>query len=745
MSQHQLVLTCFHGPRYCTFCNEFIFGLTYQGFACTQCGIAIHKKCEAQANTAAYARCPGFKDENRPNKEFRGERITLKEFKTPCIFELFAEKCLLIIKKSSRIEGHKTTNVSIKTLKVVAVDPDRIELTYDSKCRLYRLENRTVRDSFLSCLANIKEAFGRPFPLRVNSASTLPSPSSSGNSSNGSNSHVSPTGGSFRSNVKVPVPGGSGGRLSPKAPPSPQPGRAPVTPSNRLSPKSPPSAQPPWDCKACTFANPPDKDACTMCATKKGSSGPRRESPSRPLPSAPPLPASSSAEGPWVCEVCTLRNPATLMQCSACLAPCRSKDPNFNNDAEIQKYVQAQKDLLQLLRAGRLTQGAYQKMAQGLQASSSKPGHPGAASPAAVKDAFELPQGVSESVLRQWYDWDTKRWMEEHVQVVVDWQPLAQGNLRVAVRMLDLSRPKGQRACVAKYLKPEHYDPKEGDQQYFVDVEMQAHCRAVADAFNAARPPKEVSFLEAWVICRSGNVLPNQRVLAAEPYIDPTSYLKHNNNWGFVHPLARNTPQAFSHFSWEYTQHRFMIVDIQGVGDVYTDPQIHSADDDGTGKGPWGMGNCGMEGINKFLETHHCNAVCRALGIARPSKAAVAQPTTSSGTQVPLRDNRSTPAWNFKLHDFIRDLRPVRDGITLEDLSLLKMEMEEFNHIVDLFNGLDKDGNGVLTPDEVVAMLSRMDSATFAFNRENTQYLLQLAQSSEISFKQFLLWYKGVE
>lgn len=50
-----------------------------------------------------------------------------------------------------------------------------------------------------------------------------------------------------------------------------------------------------------------------------------------------------------------------------------------------------------------------------------------------------------------------------------------------------------------------------------------------------------------------------------------------------------------------------------------------------------------------------------------------------------------------------------------------------------------------LTPDEVVAMLSRMDSATFAFNRENTQYLLQLAQSSEISFKQFLLWYKGVE
>ena len=51
--------------------------------------------------------------------------------------------------------------------------------------------------------------------------------------------------------------------------------------------------------------------------------------------------------------------------------------------------------------------------------------------------------------------------------------------------------------------------------------------------------------------------------LAAEPYINPENYVKHNNNWGFVHPLNRNTPQAFSHFSWEFTGHRFMVVDIQ--------------------------------------------------------------------------------------------------------------------------------------------------------------------------------------
>jgi Alpha-kinase family len=48
--------------------------------------------------------------------------------------------------------------------------------------------------------------------------------------------------------------------------------------------------------------------------------------------------------------------------------------------------------------------------------------------------------------------------------------------------------------------------------------------------------------------------------------------------------------------------------DISGVGDRYTDPQILSAD----GKG-YGRGNLGQKGINKFLDTHRCNAICRYL------------------------------------------------------------------------------------------------------------------------------------
>ncbi len=44
-----------------------------------------------------------------------------------------------------------------------------------------------------------------------------------------------------------------------------------------------------------------------------------------------------------------------------------------------------------------------------------------------------------------------------------------------------------------------------------------------------------------------------------------------NNNPCFVFSL-----KAFSHFTFEASCHEQIVVDIQGVGDLYTDPQIHT-------------------------------------------------------------------------------------------------------------------------------------------------------------------------
>lgn len=94
---------------------------------------------------------------------------------------------------------------------------------------------------------------------------------------------------------------------------------------------------------------------------------------------------------------------------------------------------------------------------------------------------------------------------------------------------------------------------------------------------------------------------------------------------------AQWTAAAFSHFTFLDSRGAMMVVDIQGVGQNYTDPQIHSAD----GKG-FGKGNQGVQGMMMFrkvrlllpsltlvcvisqtrLQSHVCNAICKDMGIS---------------------------------------------------------------------------------------------------------------------------------
>jgi Alpha-kinase family len=69
------------------------------------------------------------------------------------------------------------------------------------------------------------------------------------------------------------------------------------------------------------------------------------------------------------------------------------------------------------------------------------------------------------------------------------------------------------------------------------------------------------------------------RRFAVERYISGTDmygcgFVKHNTNSGFVdEDLHRVTPQVFSAFSFYESRGERLVADIQGVGDLYTDPQ----------------------------------------------------------------------------------------------------------------------------------------------------------------------------
>lgn len=59
--------------------------------------------------------------------------------------------------------------------------------------------------------------------------------------------------------------------------------------------------------------------------------------------------------------------------------------------------------------------------------------------------------------------------------------------------------------------------------------------------------------------------------------------------------LLYPAPQAFSHFTFERSGHQLIVVDIQGVGDLYTDPQIHT--EKGTDFGDGNLGRWGKASL----------------------------------------------------------------------------------------------------------------------------------------------------
>ncbi|CAM9785669.1 unnamed protein product, partial [Hapterophycus canaliculatus] len=120
----------------------------------------------------------------------------------------------------------------------------------------------------------------------------------------------------------------------------------------------------------------------------------------------------------------------------------------------------------------------------------------------------------------------------------------------------------------------------------------------------------------------------------------PSRYAKWNGNNGYVPhedadpeelsrsfaPDAECFPQAFSHFSYFETRRKMLVCDLQGVlscsaagegrAGVFelTDPVIHYKSKSGR-RQVYGRTDLGRKGMDKFFDTHRCNAVCRLLGI----------------------------------------------------------------------------------------------------------------------------------
>jgi elongation factor 2 kinase len=86
-----------------------------------------------------------------------------------------------------------------------------------------------------------------------------------------------------------------------------------------------------------------------------------------------------------------------------------------------------------------------------------------------------------------------------------------------------------------------------------------------AEVYNYQNPPKKIDIFQISILefkDRLGSPL-----FHLEHFIEG-EYIKYNSNAGFVEDVnLRNTPNAFSHFTFEKSNHEQIVVDIQGVGE----------------------------------------------------------------------------------------------------------------------------------------------------------------------------------
>lgn len=211
-----------------------------------------------------------------------------------------------------------------------------------------------------------------------------------------------------------------------------------------------------------------------------------------------------------------------------------------------------------------------------------------------------------QNCVRHRYSSIRKRWSQDRVQVKMHPEAFARGAMRECYRLKKLSTfdthdswDHAQNYVAKKYIQ------NVDRQVLFEDVKLQMDSKLWAEEFNRHNPPKKIDIVQMCVLEFVEE--PGSPLYHLEHYIEG-DYVKYNSNSGFVSDVARRTPQAFSHFTFERSGHQMIVVDIQGVGDLYTDPQIHTV----TGT-EYGDGNLGTKGMALFFHSHLCNEICHSM------------------------------------------------------------------------------------------------------------------------------------
>ena len=201
--------------------------------------------------------------------------------------------------------------------------------------------------------------------------------------------------------------------------------------------------------------------------------------------------------------------------------------------------------------------------------------------------------------------------------------PFAKGALRLA----SFARTEASTSrYVVKTFK--QYSCHNGLARLAQDMRSQALCKAFALEFNLLLG-KKLEYAIDFLVSAFFKKQNSDEYMSIEPFLEG-KFVKYNGNSGYVNqdPELVNKPshqaaQAFSHFTFERSRGRYLVCDLQGVGNTMTDPAVHAVSSDARFK--LSETNLEREGFMFFFAFHECNHLCERLGLKTDGKMLVSR------------------------------------------------------------------------------------------------------------------------
>mmetsp|Transcript_8192 Transcript_8192/g.11406 ORF Transcript_8192/g.11406 Transcript_8192/m.11406 type:complete len:861 (+) Transcript_8192:313-2895(+) len=231
---------------------------------------------------------------------------------------------------------------------------------------------------------------------------------------------------------------------------------------------------------------------------------------------------------------------------------------------------------------------------------------------------YRLHELPAERVRRHRYDVSMKEWVIDETLVKVERTAFDRGAMRRCFRMKKVSQQpnrasihplnwrKANNYIGKQYLDPETSRHDGGKAAIMLDVQLQLCAAVFTDSFNTKlRPPKRVKIIDCFAI-EFYDRTPVEYMLV-ERFISGKDeygrgFVKHNSNIGYVDDdEKRLTPQVLSAATFWLSRGRAMVTDVQGVADLYTDPQLH------TKAQSFGTGDLGRRGMAFFFQSYDGN------------------------------------------------------------------------------------------------------------------------------------------